>query len=79
MLFADALLAYLRSLPAERVVQTLTLAELDTLLGTPLPAEVHDVWYWERSATAQQLRVAGFLGVLGRDGDTVSFVRIGRR
>ena len=74
----DALLAYLRALPRNVVVQPMTLAKLAAVMGEDYPADVRDVWSWERSELARRLRADGFVGVLSRDGDVVTFVRTGR-
>ncbi len=74
----DALLAYLCALPRSVLVHPVALASLAAIMGEPVPEEMRDVWFWERSELALRLRAVGFVGVLSRDGDLVTFVRTGR-
>jgi hypothetical protein len=78
MALADALLAQLRTLPATSPLVSLTLAELETLVGEPLPAEAGQNDFWAFSDLARQLRAAGFVSILGPEGKRVLFVRVGR-
>lgn len=74
---AAALLAYLRALPRDVVVQPMALATLAAVMGEDYPTAARDLWFWERSALAKQLRAIGFVGVLSRDGEQLFFVRTG--
>ncbi len=73
----DALLTYLCALPRNVLVHPVALTSLAAIMSEPVPDEMRDVWFWERSELAQRLRAIGFVGVLSRDGDLLTFVRTG--
>jgi len=78
MPLAAALLAYLRALPATSPPIILTLTEISARAGEPLPAEAQQSDFWAYSHLAQQLRAAGFVSILGPEGQRVLFARVGR-
>ncbi len=60
----DALLTYLCALPRNVLVHPVALTSLAAIMSEP-------------SELAQRLRAIGFVGVLSRDGDQLTFVRTG--
>jgi len=72
----DALERYLKALPADHVRVVLTLTEIETLIGTPLPLGALAPQYWiNGSKTRSVWKAAGFSARLPRLTRTVEFRR----
>jgi hypothetical protein len=68
----------LEALPADQPSVRLTLAEIETLIGGPLPASAYMRSYWTRSDTARKhWHRLGFAAQLSRAELAVTFTRRG--
>ncbi len=76
-----SLLAFLREQPAERTTVTLTLAELATLAGQPMPAgALTRTYWWSSRAGAMRFRLGAIGWRVGearrRGAASITFVRV---